>query len=135
MVVLPSVPSVYFRVVKELQSASASLDKIGEIIATDPGMTAKLLQLVNSAFFGVSRSISNPVEAVQLLGVSTVRSLALSIHAFTAFEQPKTATFALQRFWNHSLLTGLAAKKIAQSASRFILPDVRKSLLPSSTSL
>jgi HD-like signal output (HDOD) protein/ActR/RegA family two-component response regulator len=117
MAVLPSVPSVYFRVIKELQSSSASVERIGEIVATDPSMTAKLLQLVNSAFFGISRSISNPAEAVQLLGIATVRSLALSIHAFGVFEQPKAASFSLARVWNHSLGTGLAAKTIAQIAS------------------
>ncbi len=117
MTVLPSVPSVYFRVLKELQSPMARLETIAEIVSTDPGMTAKLLQLVNSAFFGISRSISNPAEAVQLLGIATVRSLALSIHAFGVFEQPKAASFSLARVWNHSLGTGLAAKTIAQIAS------------------
>lgn len=118
MSVLPSVPSVYFRVLKELQSSSASIEKIGEIVATDPGMAAKLLQLVNSAFFGISRSISSPAEAVQLLGIATVRSLALSLHAFSVFEQSKVTGFSLQRVWNHSVVTGLGAKKIAQMVSR-----------------
>jgi HD-like signal output (HDOD) protein len=111
---LPSVPSVYFQVLKELQSPHARIDKIGEIVGTDPGMTAKLLQLVNSAFFGISRRIASPAEAVQLLGIGTVRSLALSIHAFSSFEGSKAAAFSLQRVWNHSLQTGLGARKIAQ---------------------
>src|SRR5207237_4368608 len=114
MSVLPSVPSVYFRVLKELQSPLATTERVGEIVATDPAMAAKLLQLVNSAFFGVARKISNPAEAVQLLGISTVRSLALSMHAFSSFEQSNRSTFPVQRVWNHSLLTGLAAKKIVQ---------------------
>jgi putative nucleotidyltransferase with HDIG domain len=114
MSVLPSMPAVYFRVLKELQSPYASIEKIGEIVATDPGMTAKLLQLVNSAFFGIPRRISSPAEAVQFLGIGTVRSLALSIHAFSSFEESKTATFCLQRVWSHSLQTGLSARKIAQ---------------------
>jgi len=114
MSVLPSVPSVYFRVLKELQSPYARIEKIGEIVATDPGMTAKLLQLVNSAFFGISRRISSPTEAVQFLGLGTVRSLALSIHAFSSFEESKATAFSVQRVWNHSLQTGLGARKIAQ---------------------
>src|ERR1041385_3590868 len=55
MAVVPSVPSVYYRVLKELQSPSASADSIGEIVALDPGITAKLLQKVNSALIGFSR--------------------------------------------------------------------------------
>lgn len=115
MDVVPSLPSLYFRVLEELQSPTASLDRIGELVAMDPGMTAKLLQLVNSAFFGVRREISNATEAVQLLGVGTVRSLALSLHAFSCFDQAKLAEFHCERLWNHSLLTGLYAKKITET--------------------
>jgi HD-like signal output (HDOD) protein len=78
-------------------------------------MTAKMLQLVNSAFFGIARKISNPVEAVQLLGVGTVRSLALCIHAFSCFDQAKLKEFSFERIWSHSVLTGIFAKKIAQA--------------------
>jgi HD-like signal output (HDOD) protein len=115
MGVLPSVPTLYFRVLQELQSANASIERIGELVAMDPAMTAKMLQLVNSAFFGIARKISNPVEAVQLLGVGTVRSLALCIHAFSCFDQAKLKEFSFERIWSHSVLTGIFAKKIAQS--------------------
>ncbi len=115
MDVVPSLPSLYFRVLEEVQSPVSSIERIGEIVAMDPGMTAKLLQLVNSAFFGVRREISNPAEAVQLLGVGTVRSLALSLHAFSCFDQAKLAEFCFERLWNHCLLTGLYARKIAES--------------------
>lgn len=112
---LPSVPSLYFKIMQELQSPDASVDRIGEIVSQDPAMTAKLLQLVNSAFFGISRKISNPTEAVQFLGVNTVRSLALSIHAFSCFERARLDGFSFDRVWNHCLTVGTLAKKIAQA--------------------
>lgn len=114
MSALPSLPSLYFRVMEELQSPDASAERIGEIVAMDPGMTAKLLQLVNSAFFGISRKIANPTEAVQFLGVGTVRSLALTIHAFSCFDQSRLAEFSFERIWNHSLTAGVFAKKMSQ---------------------
>jgi HD-like signal output (HDOD) protein len=114
---LPSVPSLYFRIIRELQSPDASIERIGEIVSQDPAMTAKLLQLVNSAFFGISRKISNPTEAVQFLGVNTVRSLALSIHAFSCFEKSKLGGFSFERVWNHCLTVGMFAKKITQAES------------------
>jgi putative nucleotidyltransferase with HDIG domain len=80
----------------------------------DPAMTAKLLQLVNSAFFGIARKISNPVEAVQLLGINTVRSLALSIHAFSCFDHAKMPELSIDRIWTHCLVVGNLARKIAQ---------------------
>lgn len=114
MTVLPSLPSLYFRMLQELQSPDASADRIGELITMDPAMTAKLLQLVNSAFFGVARKISNPVEAVQFLGIGTVRSLALSLHVFSCFNQARAAEFGFERIWNHSLTVGVFAKRLSQ---------------------
>ncbi|HEY0455759.1 MAG TPA: response regulator [Verrucomicrobiae bacterium] len=112
---LPSLPSLYFRIIQELQSPSASLERLGNIVAQDPAMTAKVLQLVNSAFFGFPQKISNPAEAINFLGVNTVRSLALCIHAFSCFDQAKIPEFSFERVWNHSLRVGTFAKKIAQS--------------------
>jgi HD-like signal output (HDOD) protein len=111
---LPSFPTLYIEVMGELASAEPSVERIGQIIAADPGMTAKILQLVNSAFFGVARKISNPVEAVQLLGVGTVRSLVLSVHLFSCFDRSRLKGFSLDRLWNHSILTGTIARKIMQ---------------------
>jgi len=114
MGVLPSLPSLYFRILQELQSPFASIERIGEIVTMDPAMTAKMLQLVNSAFFGVSRKIANAAEAVSLLGVGTVRSLAISLHAFSCFDQSKLNEFSFERIWDHSMTTGVLAKKITQ---------------------
>ena len=111
---LPSLPSLYFRIMDALASPDSSLEQIGTIIASDPSMTAKILQLVNSAFFGIARRISNPIEAVQFLGVGRVRSLVLSLHVFSCFEQSKMKNFSIERVWKHSLATGLVAQKIAR---------------------
>jgi len=83
-------------------------------VASDPSMTAKILQLVNSAFFGIARRVSNPTEAVQFLGVGRVRSLVLSLHVFSCFEKVHAKNFSIERVWKHSLATGLVAQKIAR---------------------
>ncbi len=111
---LPSLPSLYFRIMDALGSPDSSIEQIGGIIASDPSMTAKILQLVNSAFFGIARRISNPVEAVQFLGVGRVRSLVLSLHVFSCFEQVNLRNFSIDRVWKHSMSTGLVAQKIAR---------------------
>ena len=82
MTKVPSLPSLYFEILKELRSEESSLSKVGEIIAQDPAMTAKMLQLVNSAFFGVRRQLNDPLEAVMHLGLETIKSLVLSIPAW-----------------------------------------------------
>jgi len=82
---LPSLPAVYTEVVGELQSPEPSVQKIGDIISKDMGMAAKILQVVNSAFFGLVRKISNPKEAVMLLGTETIKALVLSVKIFSEF--------------------------------------------------
>ncbi len=117
---LPSLPSLYFRIMEALSSPDSSLEDIGNIIASDPSMTAKILQLVNSAFFGIARRISNPVEAVQFLGIGRVQSLVLSLHIFTCFQQARLKNFSMDTVWRHSMSTALIAQKIgrAQKADR-----------------
>ena len=111
---VPSLPSLYFRIMDALNSPDASVDTIGAIVAKDPAMTAKILQLVNSAFFGIARKVSNAMEAVQYLGVGRVRSLVLSLHVFSCFDNMKIKNFSIERVWGHSMATGMLAQKIAK---------------------
>jgi HD-like signal output (HDOD) protein len=116
MSTIPSVPSVYFRLLRELQSPDANMENIGELVLQDPSLSAKLLQLVNSAFFGISRKVSHPTEAVNLLGVNTLRSLALCAHTFSCFEQSKIESLCLKNLWSHSYATGQIAQNVARMA-------------------
>jgi HD-like signal output (HDOD) protein len=115
---LPSMPTVYFRILDALRSVDSSVDEIAEIISTDPALTAKVLQLVNSAFFGFSRNVQSAGEAVLLLGVNTIRSVALSAHVFMAFEPARHKGIPLEDIWKHSLQTGVLAQKVARHESR-----------------
>jgi putative nucleotidyltransferase with HDIG domain len=122
---LPSVPTLYFRIMEALASPDTTIERIGEIIASDPSMTAKILQLVNSAFFGIARRVSHPADAVQFLGVGRVRSLVLSLHVFSCFQPAHEGTFSIERVWKHSMMTALVAQKIArlQRADRAFLDE------------
>ena len=112
---VPSLPSLYFRIMDALTSPNAGVDTIGAIVAKDPAMTAKILQLVNSAFFGIARKVSNASEAVQYLGVGRVRSLVLSLHVFTCFDKMRIKNFSIERVWGHSMATGMLAQRIAKA--------------------
>lgn len=112
MTCLPSVPAVYFQILEALQSPSASSHLIGEIVSHDPSLTSKLLQMVNSAFFGFNSRVDNAEEAVRLLGVGRIRSLALSLHIFAAFDEIKFKYFSVNDLWYHSLQTGFFARDI-----------------------
>jgi putative nucleotidyltransferase with HDIG domain len=110
---LPSLPSIYLEVVNELKSASASTESIGRIISKDMGMTAKVLQLVNSSFFGMARHISSAREAVVMLGVDVVKTLVLGIEVFSQVSQKAMAVFPVDSIYAHCVRSGGIAKAIA----------------------
>jgi HD-like signal output (HDOD) protein len=110
---LPSLPTMYNEIMVELASPSASIKKIGHIIAGDIAMTSKILQLVNSAFFGLRRKVTSPDQAVLLLGLDIVKALVLSLQIFSQFNMPKVFFPMVSGLWQHSLSTGNLAKQIA----------------------
>lgn len=111
----PSLPAAYFEVLKRLESPNASLDTVGEAISKDPAMTVKLLQMVNSAFFALPQKISNPTEAITLLGVDTVKSILLCIQVFTRFDKVPSSLMSIDGLWAHSLAVGSLARKIVSA--------------------
>jgi len=110
---LPSLPSLYMEMTKELQSSEPSIQKIGNIVSKDPAMTAKILQLGNSAFFGRRQSVSNAIDAVTYLGIERIQNLFLAAHAFSLFEPSEERAFSIEQLWEHSFATASLAQKIA----------------------
>ncbi|MBN1593499.1 MAG: HDOD domain-containing protein [Candidatus Coatesbacteria bacterium] len=111
---VPSLPSLYVRLLEELRSPSPSIAKVGEVISSDVGMTAKILQLVNSAFFGINRHVSSPTQAVNFLGLETIKALVLSAQAFSQFEKEELPAHLTSNLWNHSVAAGSYAKTITR---------------------
>jgi putative nucleotidyltransferase with HDIG domain len=111
---LPSIPAVYLKILSALEDPECPAQRIGEIVATDPGLTAKILQMVNSAFFGFAREVSNAEEAVMLLGVSNIRALALTAHLFSSFKPVTSTEWSAEQVWNHSIRVGRIARRIAE---------------------
>ncbi|MFQ5676091.1 MAG: HDOD domain-containing protein, partial [bacterium] len=110
---LPSLPSLYHRLMIELQSPDVPMHKLGEIIAQDVGMTAKMLQLVNSSFFGLPVHVSDPIHAARLLGAETLKALVLSVQIFSKFDQVKLGGLSIEKLSNHSLAVASLAKSLA----------------------
>lgn len=110
---LPTLPALYQQLTAELQKEDAAMERVGEIISRDVGMTAKILQLVNSAFFGLPQPLNSPSEAVMYLGISTVRSLVLSLQVFSQFKKPPVDGFSLDSVANHCWETAVLARRIS----------------------
>ena len=77
-------------------------------------MTAKILQMVNSAFFGLPQKINDPIQAVNFLGMDTIKSLVLFHHLFSTFQNNSEVIELLQEIWQHSFKVAFGAKKIME---------------------
>ncbi len=112
---LPSLPDTYTRLTQTLRSETATVHDVGLLVEQDLAMSTKVLQMVNSAFFGLGQRISSPVHAVSLLGMETVTNLALTAGIFTQLKASLVESFHLQLLWQHSLsVTGLTRKLCAE---------------------
>jgi putative nucleotidyltransferase with HDIG domain len=114
---LPSIPTAYQQIMEKLQSPNASLWDIGEVVSKDPAMTAKILQLVNSAFFGLGRRVSDTREAASFIGIDALKALVLSIGVFSQFEQKgiKDDAFSIEALLRHSLAVANLSERIAKA--------------------
>lgn len=109
---IPSRPGVYTRLVEALATPNTTVSQVAQIIATDLALSAKILQLVNSAFFGLPRHVVNIAQAVSLLGTDTIKALSLAIPIFTRMDQPAAGSFDPDLLWAHSLRVAAAAREI-----------------------
>lgn len=113
---LPSPEAYYHAVVQELQSSDPSVDALSEIIAADPAMTARVLQLANSAAYGLPTEDVDPVAAVRELGLANVKSLLLLSHTYSNFAKLAAAGFSVPALWGHSQAAARLAAAIARAA-------------------
>jgi HD-like signal output (HDOD) protein len=111
--ILPSLPSLYLQIAEELNGPNPSADRVGQIISQDISMSAKVLQIVNSAYFGLPHPVANPSQATALLGLEAIRDLVLGIKVFSSFDQLKIRHLGLTRLWHHSVLVGAFSKSIS----------------------
>ncbi len=114
---LPSVPGLYTRLTNELQSEDASITKIADIVSQDVAMTAKILQIVNSSFFGFAQPVSHIRKAVALLGVNSIRSLVLTAHVFGSYDGQSRPSLSVEKLVSHSLQSGMTSHRIASYVS------------------
>jgi HD-like signal output (HDOD) protein len=110
---LPSLPATYFNLVKEMESPATTLQDIGTIIERDPVITARLLQMVNSAAFSLAQKVTQPTDAAGLLGLQTIKSLVMCLQIFGQGDEARDTGLSLEILWEHSFLVAKFARQIA----------------------
>ncbi len=109
---LPSSPVLYTQIRQVLSDPAWAPDDVAAVIERDAAMTAKVLQLANSAFFGIGHNVTRVRDAVVYLGVDTIKSLALTAEAFGRLAPVKLDGFSIEEFQSHAMLVGKIASSI-----------------------
>ena len=110
---IPSLPEVVTKIMELVSNPTSSAAELSKVIAHDPGLTTRVLRLVNSAYYGFPKQISSVQQAIMILGFTTMRGLVLSTSIFKIFtpKDSKTGkTIDYKQFWKHSISVALCAR-------------------------
>ena len=106
---LISLPEVYLRVRQLMDDPDADIYDFAEVVGSDPNLSARLLRLVNSAYFGLPQPVESLSRAVNLVGLAPLHNLVLGVSAVGSLDLP-TDLMPLETFWRSSLFAGVLAR-------------------------
>ncbi len=116
---LPSIPSAALQVMRHADSNTASAETIAQCLAQDQSLSVRVLRLANSAYYGLTRQVSDLQEAVVVLGMRSVRSLAMVAATYPwMVRQLKGYCLGPRQLWAHSFGTALGAQLVARASGR-----------------
>ncbi|MDJ0811507.1 MAG: GGDEF domain-containing protein [Desulfobacterales bacterium] len=114
---LPTLPGIAMKILEAVQKERPDLQEIAEVLSTDPPLSAEVLKLINSPFFGLTRKVTSVFHAVSMLGMNVVKNMALSFALVKNFSNNGQGDFDYPRFWKYSLTTAIAARMIAEKVA------------------
>ena len=122
---LSTLPVVVSNVIHINQNPKSSALDMGKAISQDQALTANVLKMVNSAFYGFPRKISTITHAIVILGFVNIKNVVLTTSIFEMFaSKKKDGQFDIEGFWKHSLACGVASKAIAKRLGMRNLEEV-----------
>ncbi len=108
---IPVAPTVYRELTRLLAQDDVNIDEIADVVQRDLGLSTRILQLVNSSYFGIRREIFDLSQATAYVGVNTIRDLALTFGAFEQFHE-RVSSATVTREQNHAIATAQIAKHL-----------------------
>jgi putative nucleotidyltransferase with HDIG domain len=110
---LPSLPTIFSQIVELMSDPNSSANDFSDVISKDPSLTARLLKIVNSVFYGYRSKVDTISQAVLIIGTNELYALCLSTSVLTMFKNIPSTLVNMTSFWKHSIGCGIVAKKIA----------------------
>lgn len=120
---LPTLPHILVKLIEVCDTEPDTIKEISEVINKDTSLSARLMRLVNSAYYGLPNRVNSIDQVVILLGTNAVKNIAISASVYQAFNKAKdSSVFRLKQFWWHSLMCANLAKRIAEKTA-YTAPD------------
>jgi putative nucleotidyltransferase with HDIG domain len=116
---LASLPEIYYQLNEAIHDPDCTFDDIGEIISMDAGLTARLLQIVNSAFYGFSSQVETVTHSLTIIGTDQLTQLVLASSVMSRFKGIPEDLLNMEGFWRHSIASGLAARTLATLSGEY----------------
>jgi len=111
---LISLPEIYMRVSQVLEDPNHNAKQLGDIICHDPALTARILRIVNSAYYSLAVKVELVSRAVSVVGEDDLRNLILATSAVEAFKRIPNQLLDIDLFWRHSVHTGIIARLLSR---------------------
>jgi len=115
---LPLLPAIFQQFNDKLDDPGAKAEDFAEIISSDPSLTAKLLKIVNSAYYSFTATITDVSHAITIVGLTELRELILAVSVVEFFDDLPNQIVNMKSFWQHSVMTGLVAREL-QNTPKF----------------
>jgi HD-like signal output (HDOD) protein/signal transduction histidine kinase len=113
---LPTLPQVLLKIIKICNDDNRDFKELAVVLQTDPSLSIKILKMVNSPFYGLSKKVDDITQAVSILGINAVRNIAVCASVQGVFDRAtEDRAFDLEAFWYHSLKSAILARFIAET--------------------
>ncbi len=121
---LPTLPTVVSKMIEMVDNPKTSAASLARLISTDQALTARILKLANSAYYGFSREISTVNMAIVILGFNSVKEMGLSLSVLDVFRNSEAdRRFDVSQFWEHSIACGVGARMLARKYYRRLVGE------------
>lgn len=121
---LPALPSLAFEVVDLVDNPKTSASQLAKLISADQALTGKVLKIANSPFYGFPKKISTIDFAIIVLGFDALKEIVISIALVSSLQKKTDGYFNTKTFWDHSIATGVIARRLARDIGYRVTGEV-----------
>lgn len=110
---LPTLPDIYHKTLESILNVDVPISDIAQIISKDPALSAKVLQLVNSSFYGLVKKVETLTHALALIGTNQLMTIVTGVSVVSVFKNLSSSLLSMRQFWEHSVACGIVSRQLA----------------------